>query len=251
MARGRMMSRRISTSEQLGRVSLEAAHLFVTAIPHLDVAGQITGNPVLLKAQVVPLRQEITAETIPALIAELAASRGHEGDALVVPYEVGGVACLWFPGFTRNQTVYPKKEATPTLPSPPDLLQRNAGASREFVCPKGEVQGEGEEEGAPELDAGNWPARVSRIFSEHCGPCSPGEAGAALAPQIGQFTTEEVVRAAAYYVKHSTDKPQFKNARTFAKQLPQWVKRSAPVKMYDDKGEATPEVVAIIGRVGA
>lgn len=85
------------------------------------------------------------------------------------------------------------------------------------------------------------------MFSEHCGPCNPGEAGAALTPQIGQFTTEEVMRAAAYFVKHSTDKPQFKNVRTLAKQLPQWIKRSAPISLLDGAGNVSAEFRAAVG----
>jgi hypothetical protein len=133
MANGRMVFRRISTSEQLGRVSWQADMLFTKCIPHLDVNGRITGNATLLKSQVLPLRAEITAEMIPGLIRELTESKGHEGDALVVPYEANGIAALWFPGFTRIQKVRPEREATSKLPPPPPRLPTNSGVGPDLV----------------------------------------------------------------------------------------------------------------------
>src|SRR3954468_23026240 len=103
MANGRFISKGISSNEQLGRVSWQADLLFTKCIGHLDVEGRITGNPRLLKSRVVPLRAEITIELIPGLIKELAAALRHEGESLVMPYEVNGQQVLAFPGFRRIQ----------------------------------------------------------------------------------------------------------------------------------------------------
>lgn len=118
MAKGRFVSKSIATNEQLAAVSFTADYFFQRCIPHLDVEGRLAGNPLIIKATVAPLRDEITAENIPALIAELAAAVDHEGTPLVVWYEVNGVKVLEFPGFASQQEGLRKdREAQSRLPS--------------------------------------------------------------------------------------------------------------------------------------
>lgn len=105
------MSKTIAQSEQLGRVSLDADYLFGRCIPHLDREGRMTGNPELVRAQVCPLRPELTTEKVATLLAELAAVE------LVIWYEVGARQCLTFPGFDRHQKGLRKeREATSRIP---------------------------------------------------------------------------------------------------------------------------------------
>lgn len=112
MAQGRFISRAIAHSQQLARVSLLADHLFTKCIPHLDVEGRMTGDPELVKLVTVPLRDEITTEMVPELLAELV------GVGLVVWYEVGEKQILEFPGFPRQQPGLRKdREAASKLPS--------------------------------------------------------------------------------------------------------------------------------------
>lgn len=106
MPEGRMVSRSISQSEQLAGVSWQADFLFGRMIPHLDVDGRMTGVPALVKALAVPLRAEIEAEHVPALLKEL-------GDArLLVWYEADGKQAVEFPAFSTHQRgMKPDREA--------------------------------------------------------------------------------------------------------------------------------------------
>lgn len=117
MAKGRFISRSISTNEQLASVSFNADYFFTRCIAHLDVDGRLTGNPVLLKSNVVPLRDEITLKLIPKLIEELGAAVDLAGRSLVVWYEVGAQRVLFFPGFAGQQTgLRVKRESPSRLP---------------------------------------------------------------------------------------------------------------------------------------
>lgn len=131
MARGRFISRTISLSEQLSRVSWQADLLFTKMIPHLDVEGRIRAHPALLKATVVPLRKEITEEMIPGLLQELRNAVGTEGQGLIVWYEVNGMQLAYCPGFVRHNTVSRKKEAPSMLPPPPVELPMQNGLFQE------------------------------------------------------------------------------------------------------------------------
>lgn len=158
MARGRFISKRIAHSAQLAEVSLLADYLFTRCIPHLDVEGRMIGHPTVVKAVVVPLRPEISADRIPALLSEL------DEAGLVVWYEVGGKQVLEFPGFPEHNKVNRKKEAPSHLPMrtedarllrldhghqldllrrPPELVRRTPDLPVHFRD-EGEVEGEGE-----------------------------------------------------------------------------------------------------------
>lgn len=118
MAKGRFVSKSIATNEQLAAVSFTADYFFQRCIPHLDVEGRLAGNPLIIKAAVAPLRDEITQANIPELIAELAAAVDHEGTPLVIWYEVNGVKVLEFPGFQGQQEGLRKdREAQSRLPA--------------------------------------------------------------------------------------------------------------------------------------
>jgi hypothetical protein len=124
MANGRFVSKSISSNEQLSIVSLEADFFFQRCLPHLDVEGRITGNPQLLKGAVFPLREQITAENIPALIEELGRSTDADGRSLVVWYEVGAQRVLLFPRFMRHQTGLNKKREAPSRLPGADIATR-------------------------------------------------------------------------------------------------------------------------------
>lgn len=160
MPRGRFISRSISTNEQLAGVSFAADFLFTRCIAHLDAHGRMTGNPILIKSEVVPLREEITVRSIPKLLNELANAKDHTGQPLVVWYEAAGQKVLAFPGFERQQqglrtdreapsrfpaqpVANPTKsngahpEALPSNAGPsPDQLPLDSGVIPELVPPK-------------------------------------------------------------------------------------------------------------------
>lgn len=97
MPEGRMVSRSISQSEQLGSVSLEADYLFGRCIPHLDRDGRMSGKPELVKAITCPLRAEIPQFAVAQFIHELVQV------GLVRWYECEGKQVLEFPNFKKHQ----------------------------------------------------------------------------------------------------------------------------------------------------
>jgi len=97
MPDGRFLSKSISTSEQLGDVSLAADFLFGRCIPHLDRDGRMSGNPTLIKATICPLRPDITEEMIPRLLDELQAV------GLLRWYTVDGKQVVEMPSFRKHQ----------------------------------------------------------------------------------------------------------------------------------------------------
>lgn len=130
MAEGRFLSRSISTNEQLAGVSLEAALLFSWCIPHLDVDGRLAGNPMFLKSNVVPLRDEITLKKIPRLLTELARAVDRTGQPLLIWYEAGRQQVLQFPGFAGQQKGLRKdREAPSKLPPVSEAIRILAGAA--------------------------------------------------------------------------------------------------------------------------
>lgn len=159
-ARGRMVSRSIATSEQLAAVSLLADFLFRACIPFLDATGRMTGNPALIKSQVLPLRDEIHSGVMPELLRELANSVDHDGIPLVFWYEINGAKVLEFPKFPEHQTgMRADREAPSKFPqrngmekllhlsgSPPAQLRSNAGVGPAQDEVEVEVEDEGEEE---------------------------------------------------------------------------------------------------------
>ena len=122
MADGRFLSRSIAVNEQLASVSIEAALFFTWCIPHCDIEGRLPGSPMSVKANVFPLREEITIKRIPKLIEELGSAVDPDGVSLVVWYQVGRQQVLMFPGFTRQQKLRRDREGVSKLPA----LSRNA-----------------------------------------------------------------------------------------------------------------------------
>lgn len=176
MPDGRFISKSISTSEQLGSVSLEADFLFGRCIPHLDVDGRITGNPKGLKAIVCPLRDELSHQKITHLLKELA-----EAD-LVVWYEVNGSRFLEFPTFARHQRGMKRdREAVSRIPSSkvkaaqrlaekvPELaeeIRTNSGLTPDFIPPSKVKVSKGElsRSEVKDTDAGASDSKVSKLL---------------------------------------------------------------------------------------
>jgi hypothetical protein len=98
MARGRFISKGISTSETLADLSNDTARMvWAWMIPHLDVEGRITGKPRVWKAQVMPLFQH-TFEDIQAAFDEL------HGAGLITLYDdAEGNRVVQFANFETHQ----------------------------------------------------------------------------------------------------------------------------------------------------
>ena len=70
MPAGRFLSKTVATDEALNRLSWQAQAIYLMTIPHLDRDGLITGHPLLLMAQVAPLRAAELVSTMADLIQE-------------------------------------------------------------------------------------------------------------------------------------------------------------------------------------
>src|SRR5688572_4409619 len=117
MARGRFVSKTISTCEELGQVSPQAAMLFFMCLAHQDVDGRIPAGAYHIKTQIVPYLDWIRQEHVPALLDELANALDHDGRPLVHYYEIGGERFLEFPGFLHhNPGVRRNREAPSRIP---------------------------------------------------------------------------------------------------------------------------------------
>ena len=125
MARGRMVSKSICTSKQIHDLPNDTVRFaFACAIPHLDVNGVMHGDPTLMKAEIFPRREELTA----AMMVEM---RNAWVDAeLVIVFEDKGDEWLFFPGFDRHQVGLRKdREASSGYPAvPADIIRKTSGS---------------------------------------------------------------------------------------------------------------------------
>jgi hypothetical protein len=92
-----MISKSISTSTRLSEVSTFSCLLFTWIIPHCDDYGHLDANPKIVKAMVVPLRDE-TWEDVEKAIAELTKKN------LIKKYEVEGRPYLEIVKWDEHQT---------------------------------------------------------------------------------------------------------------------------------------------------
>ena len=122
MARGRFLSKSVSTSETLHRLPDDTCRLVATwIIPHLDKNGVMYGDPELVRSTVVPWRTEISMKQMRRHIkAMVDVGYAHQ-------WECSGRTWLWFPAFEgEQQGLRPEREKT-RWPSPPDACRIAAG----------------------------------------------------------------------------------------------------------------------------
>lgn len=178
MARIRSVHPELCRDDVLADVSAEAERTFIRLWPHLDDAGRAKDSPRLLKADLYPLHDHVSAEDVNRDLDELAAK------GLVLRYEVDG---------KRYLTAKPEAWATyqkPRHPSPSKLPAPSAGVVR----PPSDVGRPPEEDttapadgGSPTAQRRNPPAGV--VVGEGVGegegepPVAPDRAaGLALVP---------------------------------------------------------------------
>jgi hypothetical protein len=93
-----MISKSISTSTKLSKVSDFAALLFTWIQPHCDDGGNMDADPIVVRGLVVPMRKQ-TVEEVAVALKEL------EGVGLISPYEVNGTQYLHVEQFEKHQTL--------------------------------------------------------------------------------------------------------------------------------------------------
>lgn len=111
MARGRMISGSIATSESFNAMSEWGRLTWCLMIPHLDDHGMIEGSATKLKAQTQPL----SGRTVPEIAA---AVREMIEEEILVAYEADGRIYLAAPSFDRHQVNLHKRTPKPKLPMP-------------------------------------------------------------------------------------------------------------------------------------
>jgi hypothetical protein len=129
MAKGRFLSKSVSTSKKLANLKSDSTRLLWTWIlPHLDREGRFHADFGIIKGHAVPRLKNHTEKTIEADLMELSKS------GLVLLYEVGGDRYLQFTQFDENQPGMRKdREAESQCPPPPMELLIKSGEGPELV----------------------------------------------------------------------------------------------------------------------
>jgi hypothetical protein len=117
MPDGRFLSKTVATDEPLNRLTWQAQAVYMMTVPHLDRDGLITGHPLLLMAQVAPLRAAELVGIMPGIIQEWS-------DAELVTCYHAGEPVLFFPGFLKHQRLPHYDRETPSRFAPPPGYQR-------------------------------------------------------------------------------------------------------------------------------
>jgi hypothetical protein len=131
MPSGRLLSKTVATDKSLNRLSLQAQAVYMMTIPHLDRDGLIIGEPLLLMAQVAPLRAAELVSVMADLIQEWIAAE------LVVLYHdsASDQPVLFF----KNQELssHYVREASSIFTPPPGYERTSKGLILVDVAPAG------------------------------------------------------------------------------------------------------------------
>lgn len=129
MAKGRFLSKSVSTSRKLSQLKSDSTRLVWTwLLPHLDREGRFHADPVIIKGHALPYLKHHTEETIAAALQELAETK------LIFLYAVNREPYLQFTQFDRNQPGLRKdREAESQCPPPPEELLNESGVTPELI----------------------------------------------------------------------------------------------------------------------
>ena len=119
---GRIVLKSISGSKKLSKLKSDGARLLYTwLLPHLDVNGCFSGDPVVINGQVLS-RLSKSLDTVQGYLIDL------EENDLIVLYSANSDDFLFVPDFVEKQPhLRPDREGKSTIPSPtPDQLQSNS-----------------------------------------------------------------------------------------------------------------------------
>lgn len=128
MPRGRILLKSISQSKKLSLLKTDGARLLYTwLIPHLDVNGCFSGDPAVIRGQVMT-RLGKSLDDIKRYLADILEI------GLIILYEANGDIFLQVPDFLEKQpTIKRDREGRPFIPLPtnsgltPDELKTNSG----------------------------------------------------------------------------------------------------------------------------
>ena len=164
---GRMICKKISRSKGIAKLSPEALALFCMILPHLDSYGKANGNPMYIKAEMVPLIPWLDLKAIIKCLAEIDANtnihwfRGDDG----TPY-------IHATHFGRYQKLRDDRLGNDSRPSFKGEVRDYSGTTPGVVPPKrSEVEvkdREGESTATP--PAGGAALRAENHLTNSAGP---------------------------------------------------------------------------------
>lgn len=129
MARGRMLATTIADDKRFNALPVDAALVYLMAIPQLDRDGLILGEPVLLWGQVCRRRNDLMphmADIIKAWVMS----------GLVTAYKTDdGDTVLHFTGFQKNQAIRYDREGASRFPCPPGFTRTDKGLEPDGLQP--------------------------------------------------------------------------------------------------------------------
>ena len=130
MARGRMLATTIADDKRFNALPVDAALVYLMAIPQLDRDGLILGEPVLLWGQVCRRRNDLMPH-----LADIIAAWVSSG--LVTAYKTDDDdTVLHFVGFQKNQAMtHYGREAASRFPCPPGFIRTNKGLIPDSIQP--------------------------------------------------------------------------------------------------------------------
>lgn len=129
MARKRMIDPDFWSDEALGACNPLTRLLFMGLISQADDEGRLRGTPALIRSQVFPYDEDVTAAAVAAMIDTLA------GFGLIVPYDVERQRYIHVVNFTKHQTI--NKPTPSRLPPPPETaLPYDDGSTTVGLPPK-------------------------------------------------------------------------------------------------------------------
>jgi len=98
MARGRIITNKISRNKQVNDLSDDTCRLLFTwMITFTDRDGRMFGDPAVVRNMIFARRTDITVEQVESYLQEMVNA------GLIIWYEAGGDKFIWFPGFDNNQ----------------------------------------------------------------------------------------------------------------------------------------------------
>lgn len=161
MARGRMINRKVSTSEKIAAFGEEfggwACTFHHRLIAFLDKNGNCRADPYWLKAEVMPRVAGVSPEDCRTFAA------GLVRHGLAVAYEHGGMPYLHMPGFRDEQVGLRPDRETREVPVPqgfdenagklPESIRQPSGGNPDDCPPEVEGEGEAEVEEQPTVSA--------------------------------------------------------------------------------------------------
>lgn len=118
-----MLDKKISVSEQVSNLPLEAQLFYTWAIPHADDVGLLPYSVKTLKATVIPLL-DVSLDRVEQIVNELVNAR------LWAIYEYGGMTFYQILNFTKYQTLKKDRQPQTILPI---IYFKNQRKSWEFI----------------------------------------------------------------------------------------------------------------------